>query len=107
MNNRSFPKEALDKIKKERLVRTTLEKKDKKDFVKELEEQLENAKVELIYWFNKIHTLESDTLQLKIKVVRTKDALDSTRYALKAEQEKSTRIQNELDNLKILIGNEK
>lgn len=107
LNNRSFPKERLRKIKQKRKVYSELKKVEKKDAVKELEDQLDNAKVELIHWFTKFHALELNFQQLQIKTSRTKESLDFHKKDLIEEQEKSKFLNEELNRLKYLIGQEK
>lgn len=100
ISKRGTPKNTLKRIKKERRIRAEIDKEDKKDEAKTLEDQLDNAKIELIHWFTKSSSLETENEQLTISLKRFNDSLEFYKNELKKEKDKNTALQEEINLLK-------
>jgi len=103
LTNRDFPKRRLEAIKEERNVRQELKKRKKKDFVKELEEQLDKAGLELVHWFTMYQAAQRETGDLGLQLKRKQASLESHMKELKAEREKTDILEKELENTKQLL----
>lgn len=64
------------------------------------EDQLENAKQELIFWFNKVRELKYDLDQTVITLNRTAEARDFYEQEMKKERKRNQELQKLLDMMK-------
>ncbi|MFM2594147.1 hypothetical protein AAFX19_14945 [Vibrio harveyi] len=78
------------------------DKSDKKDHVTELENQLENAKNELVYWFTKFQTLSQEAGQLDIQLSRKADLVDWYKKELEKERLKARSLEDRINLLEEL-----
>jgi hypothetical protein len=103
LRDREFPKERLEEISRERKVREKLDEEPKKNALKELETQLDNAKTELILWFSQHQTMEADLSQMEMKYLREKEALDFYKRELEKERNNNKIKQTEIARLTDLL----
>lgn len=105
ISNRGWPKTKLDEIKEQReiLKNKRNESVDKIDPVKVLEEKLDNAKKELVFWFTKSIDNEKQIKQLNTNLQRMSDARTDYENMLKRERLKTEKLAAELNQLKMLI----
>ncbi|WP_133178698.1 hypothetical protein [Shewanella decolorationis] len=85
LRNRKWPIEELDRIKIERNKNIVSDVAKEKSKVTSLEDILDNAKNELIYWFNMAKDLEKQNAQLLIKLDRISSSRDYYENAYKEE----------------------
>lgn len=100
---RGYVLDILKEIKEERRVRQELEKKKKKDQLKELEDQLDNAFKELVYWFGKADAVERDFNQLELRLTRQQENTEWYKNELQKEREKVKDLQRELEKTNELL----
>jgi rubrerythrin len=103
VRDRGFPSDRLDEIKRERKVTEEIDREPKKNALEELESQLDNAKVELIHWFSKHETIESELSQMEMKFMREKDALSFYKKQLKIVSDDNKTKQAEIERLTDLL----
>lgn len=95
-------KTRLNEIKRNRRIKKEIEKKVKKDQVKFLDDQLDNAKLELIHWFTKCSDIENENHELSDINNRLNDSLKFYIKELEEERKKNTNLKEELSLLKTI-----
>lgn len=102
LRNRKWPIEELDRIKSDRNKNIVSDVTKDKSKVTNLEDILDNAKNELVYWFTVAKDLEKQNAQLVIKL----DRMSSSREYYESECKKHKEyIQELLLKIKILEQN--
>ncbi|WP_209327104.1 hypothetical protein [Pseudoalteromonas sp. PA2MD11] len=106
ISNRGWPSLKLKEIKKQRLIqiKANPEADLNHDPLKVLEKKLDNAKSELLYWFNKNLDNEKQIKQLEINLERMSLARNDYETMLKNERMKSMELTKQLEQLKNLIS---
>ncbi|MBE0459729.1 hypothetical protein [Pseudoalteromonas prydzensis] len=106
ISNRGWPNQKLKLIKEKRKTQEQAETKSTihKNPIKVLEEKLDNAKNELVYWFNKNLDNEKQIKQLEINLERMSLARNDYETMLKNERIKSMELTKQLEQLKNLIS---
>jgi chromosome segregation ATPase len=95
----------LKKIKEERKIIDALDKQTKKDQIKELEEQLNNATKEVVYWFSQFDELQRNFSQLELRLKRQTESKDWYENELQKERENSKQLQARLEQTNELLRN--
>ncbi|MEI6894319.1 MAG: hypothetical protein V5789_06735 [Colwellia sp.] len=105
ISNRVWPGQKLHEIKEHRkqLKTKTVENLVKIDPVSVLEEKLDNAKRELVFWFTKCTDNEKQIKQLNTNLQRMSDARSNYENMLKQERLKTEELKTELNQLRMLI----
>lgn len=106
ISKRLWPSVKLKEIKAERNRIADINKSHNKlqDPVKVLEEKLENAKHELIYWFNKNLDNEKIIKQLELNLYRMTDARNNYENLLKQERINTSELTKQINILKELFS---
>ncbi|EJE4704626.1 hypothetical protein ATY74_002789 [Vibrio parahaemolyticus] len=92
----------LKRIKRNKKLKKEQDKSDKKDLVKELENQLDHAKDELVYWFTKFQTLSQEAGQLDTQLSRKTDLVDWYKKELEKERSKVRFLEDRINILEEL-----
>jgi hypothetical protein len=104
ISERKWPKDKLEEIKTDRKNKLSQPPKNEVKLEKILGEKLENAKHELVYWFNLSNDLKKETTQLNINLSRMSDARIDYERMLILEREKTKKLQNDIQKLKELLS---
>jgi len=104
--SREWPASRLSDIKKERQGKKEKEKKASKplDSVRVLEDKLDNASKELIYWFNKCEGLVSSYEQLSKNSTLMIQAKDTYQEKYESEAKKVIELKVKIKHLEDLIS---
>lgn len=93
----------LATIKREREIEKTLKKVQTKDEKKELENQLDNAKVELVHWFSMHQSIETELRQSEKEFLRQQEATKFYREQLEVIKADNKNKQVEIERLRDLL----
>lgn len=93
----------LSRIKLAKKIKKEQKKQKTKDAVKELEDQVENAKRELVAWFTKFRNLSEEFSQLEIQLNRKDDLVGWYKKELDKERGKVTSLQERINVLEDLL----
>ncbi len=106
ISKRVWPSVRLEEIKTERkrTSNTSNHQNKPQDPVKVLEEKLENAKRELVYWFNKNLDNEKQIKQLEQNLCRMTDARSNYENMLKQERIKTSELTTQIKTLKEMLS---
>lgn len=106
ISNRGWPNQKLKLIKEKRKTQEQAETKStiNKNPIKVLEEKLDNAKNELVYWFNKNLDNEKQIKQLEINLERMSLARNDYETMLKQERDKTTELTKQLNIMRDLLS---
>lgn len=104
ISERKWPKDKLEDIKTDRKNKPSQSTKNGEKPEKILGDKLENAKLELVYWFNLSNDLKKETTQLNINLSRMADARSDYERMLILERKKTKKLQNEVQTLKELLS---
>ena len=106
ISNRGWPNQKLKLIKEKRKTQKQAETKPtiNKNPIKVLEEKLDNAKNELVYWFNKNLDNEKQIKQLEINLERMSLARNDYETMLKQERDKTTELTKQLNIMRDLLS---
>ncbi|MFK3866302.1 hypothetical protein [Pseudoalteromonas rhizosphaerae] len=106
ISNRAWPNQKLKLIKAKRKTQEQAETKPSvnKNPIKVLEEKLDNAKNELVYWFNKNLDNEKQIKQLEINLERISLARNDYETMLKQERDKTTELTKQLNIMRDLLS---
>lgn len=106
ISKRVWPRLKLEEIKTERNRKAESSPPLAKqlDPVKVLEDKLENAKRELVYWFNKNLDNEKQIKQLELNLRRMTDARSNYENMLKQERIKTSELTTQISMLKELLS---
>lgn len=104
VSERKWPKDKLEKIKIARKNKPSEPPKKEEKPENILDEKLNNAKHELVYWFNKTNDLEREVNQLNINLSRMADARSDYERMLILERKKTEKLQSEVQTLKELLS---
>ncbi|MEI8603965.1 hypothetical protein [Pseudoalteromonas sp. B160] len=106
ISNRGWPNQKLKLIKEKRKTQEQAETKPtiNKNPIKVLEEKLDNAKNELVYWFNKNLDNEKQIKQLEINLERMSLARNDYEAMLKQERLKTEELTKKNNLLRELIS---
>ena len=100
ISERNWPKEKLDKIKEDRIKRQLKNTEEKVTKKQELNEQLKQMKLELVYWFTKAQKLKKGLNQLQ----HTSDIMTESRDYYSNELNKERQYTQELKNKNALLS---
>ena len=105
ISNRVWPGTKLKEIKEQRieLKKQKTENVVKIDPVRVLEDKLDNAKQELVFWFTKCTDNEKQIKQLSTNLKRMSDARSDYENMLKQERLYTEKLKKELNQLRMLI----
>ncbi|MBB1420162.1 hypothetical protein H5187_23405 [Pseudoalteromonas sp. SG44-1] len=106
ISNRVWPNQKLQLIKEKRKSQQQAETKPtvNKNPIKILEDKLDNAKNELVYWFNKNLDNEKQIKQLEINLERMSLARNDYETMLKQERDKTTELTKQLNIMRDLLS---
>ncbi|MBB1436709.1 MULTISPECIES: hypothetical protein [Pseudoalteromonas] len=106
ISNRVWPNQKLKLIKEKRKNQKKAETNPtvNKNPIKVLEEKLDNAKNELVYWFNKNLDNEKQIKQLEINLERMSLARNDYETMLKQERDKTTELTKQLNIMRDLLS---
>ena len=106
ISNRGWPNQKLKLIKEKRKAQKQAETKPtiNKNPIKVLEERLDNAKNELVYWFNRNLDNEKQIKQLEINLERMSLARNDYETMLKQERDKTTELTKQLNIMRDLLS---
>ena len=106
ISNRGWPNQKLKLIKEKRKTQEQTETKPtvNKNPIKALEKKLDNAKNELVYWFNKNLDNEKQIKQLEINLERMSLARNDYETMLKQERLKTEELTRKNNLLRDLIS---
>ena len=106
ISNRGWPNQKLKLIKENRKTQKQTETKPtaNKNPIKILEEKLDNAKNELVYWFNKNLDNKKQIKQLEINLERMSLARNDYETMLKQERDKTTELTKQLNIMRDLLS---
>jgi len=106
ISNRVWPNQKLKLIKEKRKNQKKAETNptENKNPIKVLEEKLDNAKNELVYWFNKNLDNEKQIKQLEINLERMSLARNDYETMLKQERDKTTELTKQLNIMRDLLS---
>ena len=106
ISNRGWPNQKLKLIKEKRKAQKQAETKPtiNKNPIKVLEERLDNAKNELVYWFNRNLDNEKQIKQLEINLERMSLARNDYETMLKQERLKTEELTRKNNLLRDLIS---
>jgi len=106
ISNRRWPNEKLKELKNERkitAVTNTHSQKQPKSAIKDLEDKLNNAKKELVYWFNKNMDNERKIKQLEQNLNRMSTARSDYENMLNQEREITYELTKQLNLMRDLL----
>lgn len=92
----------IDRIKEVKKEQKKADKTTKKQYTTTLEEQLDNAKNELVFWFKKYRDLSLEFGQMEMQLARKVDLVDWYKKELQAERDKSKSLEEQVNLLKEL-----
>jgi len=106
ISNRGWPSLRLKEIKKQRLLQIKAKPETDLNYdpLKVLEKKLDNAKSELLYWFNKNLDNVKTIKQLEINLERMSNAREDYENMLKQEREKTAELTKQLNILRELLS---
>ena len=106
ISNRGWPNQKLKLIKEKRKTQKQAETKPtiNNNPIKVLEEKLDNAKNELVYWFNKSLDNEKQIKQLEINLERMSLARNDYETMLNQERDKTTELTKQLNIMRDLLS---
>ena len=106
ISNRGWPNQKLKLIKEKRKTQKQAKTKPtiNKNPIKVLEERLDNAKNELVYWFNRNLDNEKQIKQLEINLERMSLARNDYETMLKQERDKTTELTKQLNIMRDLLS---
>lgn len=103
LSARGWPAKEIKDIKEQRKKKTLKAKQDKVKAQINIEEKLDLAKRELVFWYRKTGEADSTIEQLKLNLKRMTDAKNDYVSLLKQEREKSQRLEEEIRQLNKLL----
>ncbi|MBD1564300.1 hypothetical protein P4S52_13210 [Vibrio sp. SA48] len=102
---REFPKVRLKEIKKNRLEKKKAEQKEKIPTQKKiLEDSLDNAQKELVYWFQKCSALDTSNKQLQKNLDKMSESRKVYEQMLSEERQKVVALKAELNQIKNVLN---
>jgi hypothetical protein len=104
VSERKWPKDKLEEIKIARKNKPSESPKKEEKPENILGEKLNNAKHELVYWFNNSNDLKREVTQLNINLSRMADARSDYERMLILERKKTEKLQSEVQTLKELLS---
>ena len=104
VSERKWPKDKLEEIKTDRKNKPSESPKKEETPENILGEKLNNAKHELVYWFNNSNDLKREVTQLNINLSRMADARSDYERMLILERKKTEKLQSEVQTLKELLS---